>query len=234
MPRRLPIPAFAWWFAPYLVASVVHVVALAAGSPAASPTKLTLMPLLAVPILIAAITGTGTGTGTQNRQHVRTPLVLLLAAVALSWLGDSAGTFFPTAPTLPLMLGFFGLAHLAYITLFWRTLRIRRWHLLALLFVGWWIGMLVVLGPHTGALFPAVALYGIVLGGTAALATRCRPMILVGGVFFLASDTILAFRLFLPDAMPAWTSPAVMATYTVGQGLIVAGALLALHSRRLA
>ena len=47
-----------------------------------------------------------------------------------------------------------------------------------------------------------------------------------GGVFFLASDTILAFRLFMPDAMPAWTSPLVMITYCLGQGLIAAGVVV--------
>ncbi|MGB4135732.1 MAG: lysoplasmalogenase family protein [Microbacterium sp.] len=54
----------------------------------------------------------------------------------------------------------------------------------------------------------------------------------MGGAFFLASDSVLAFRLFLPDAMPAWTSPAVMLTYTLGQGLIIAGSLLALRTRK--
>ena len=68
-----------------------------------------------------------------------------------------------------------------------------------------------------------VAIYGLVLGGTAATAARCAPIIATGAAFFLASDTILAFRLFMPEAMPDWTSPLVMATYTLGQGLIVAG-----------
>ncbi|UUT35135.1 lysoplasmalogenase [Microbacterium elymi] len=51
----------------------------------------------------------------------------------------------------------------------------------------------------------------------------------IGALLFLASDTLLAFRLFLPDAMPGWTSPVVMLTYTAGQGLIAAGALAALR-----
>ena len=41
-------------------------------------------------------------------------------------LGDSAGAFFPGLPELPLMLAFFGLAHLAYIALFLRFLARRR------------------------------------------------------------------------------------------------------------
>jgi uncharacterized membrane protein YhhN len=95
----------------------------------------------------------------------------------------------------------------------------------------WWVALLLVLWPRLGALSIAVAAYGLVLGGTAALATRCHPLVVWGGAFFLASDTILAFRIFVPDAMPPWTSPLVMLTYTVGQGLIAAGAIVTLRRR---
>ena len=214
-PRRTPLP---WAFLPYIAISIVHVWALAAGSDLAAPTKLWLMPLLALPVIVSL--------------HLRPVLaiVLLLAAIILSWLGDGAGAFFPAGPELPLMLLFFGLAHVAYIVLFVRVLRERRMPWWTLVFAAWWIVMIIVLGPHTGTLLPAVAAYGLVLGGTAAVAARCHPMVAVGGVFFLISDTLLAFRLFLPD-MPGWTSPLVMFTYTLGQGLIVAGALVALRKR---
>ena len=87
------------------------------------------------------------------------------------------------------------------------------------------------MGPHAGGLLIAVAIYGVVLGATAALSTRCHPLVAIGGAFFLASDTLLALRLFLPGSLPAWSSPAIMATYTIGQGLIIAGALIALRKR---
>lgn len=205
---------------PYLTLSVIHVMALALGSPIAGPTKLTLMPLLAIPVLVAA-----------PRLRPHTAITLLIGAIVFSWLGDGAGTFFPGAPELPLMLLFFGIAHIAYILLFLRFARIRRLPWWTLVYAAWWIGMLAVLGPHTGALFSAVAGYGLVLAGTAAASARCHPFVAIGGAFFLASDTILAFRLFLPDAMPDWTSPAVMATYTIGQGLIIWGALRTLAKR---
>jgi hypothetical protein len=130
------------------------------------------------------------------------------------------------------MLGFFGVAHVAYIVLFARHLARRRMPWWALIYVLWWIGMVVVIGPHAGGLLIAVALYGLVLAGTAAFSTRCHPLVAVGGAFFLVSDSILAFRLFLPDALPDWSSPAVMFTYTVGQGLIVAGALISTRDGR--
>lgn len=209
-----------WSFIPYIAMSLVHVTALALQSDIAAPTKLWLMPLLAVPVLMSA--------------HLRpaTTIALILSAIAFSWLGDGASSFFPGGPELPLMLLFFGLAHIAYIVLFARVLAVRRMPWWALVYAVWWILMLIVLGPSTGALIFAVAAYGLVLGGTAAFSTRCHPLVVSGGVFFLISDTILAFRLFVPDAMPPWTSPLVMLTYTLGQGLIVAGALTSLRARR--
>lgn len=214
MQRRTGIRPLLWLFVPYIVLSLVHVVALAARSPWGPPTKLTLMPLLALPVIVLAA-----------RVRPRVTLALLLAAIVLSWLGDGAGTFFRTDNELPLMLLFFGLAHIAYIVLFWRYLRRTRLPWWSLVYVLWWVGMLALLWPHAGALLPAIAAYGLVLGGTAALAARCHPIIAFGGAFFLLSDTVLALRLFLPVELPHWTSPLVMLTYTLGQGLIVFGAL---------
>ncbi|WP_288873370.1 lysoplasmalogenase family protein [uncultured Microbacterium sp.] len=191
---------------------------LAVESPLAGPTKLLLMPLLAVPVVLSA-----------RKLVPRSALLMLLAALLFSWLGDGAEAFFPRAPELPLMLLFFGIAHVAYILLFARHLAMRRMPWWVLIYVAWWVAMIATLGPHTGVLLIAVAVYGLVLGGTAAFSARCHPLVAVGGAFFLMSDTILAFRLFLPDALPSWSSPAVMLTYTIGQGLIVAGALLSLR-----
>lgn len=218
-PLRTLLP---WSFLPYIVMSIVHVSALAARNELSDPTKLWLMPLLTLPVIVSL------------RLRTTLAIVLLFAAIALSWLGDSASAFFPAGQELPLMLLFFGLAHIAYIVLFNRTLRVRKMPWWALVYAAWWIAMLAVLGPHTGTLFVAVAAYGLVLGGTAAFSTRCHPLVVWGGVFFLISDTVLAFRLFVPDDMPQWTSPLVMLTYTLGQDLIIAGALVTLRARRTA
>ena len=67
----------------------------------------------------------------------------------------------------------------------------------------------------------------VVLGGTAVAASRCHPLVSWGGAFFLTSDTILAFELFMPDATPTWASPVIMFTYCLGQGLIAAGVVVA-------
>ena len=208
-------------FIPYIALSIVHVTALAVGSDAiAAPTKLTLMPLLALAVI----------WGSRGRRW--SPVAtLLLVAIGLSWLGDGAATFFPWAPTVPVMLLWFGLAHVCYIVLFLRVLARRRLPARSAVFAVWWIVLLAVLAPHLGGLLIPVALYGLVLGGTAAAASRCHNLIAWGSVFFLASDSVLAFRLFMPDAMPDWTSPLVMLTYTLGQGLMAAGALITVRAR---
>lgn len=220
--------SWCWGFLPFAAVSAVHVAARAVGaSEIAEPTKLLLMPLLAA----AAVWG---GRGGQRRglrqgelrgQRRAQPAALLLAALLFSWLGDGAGTFFPFAPELPVMLGSFGLAHICYIWLLSRYAAAGPFPRWALGFAAWWVLMLLVLWPTLGGLTAAVAAYGVVLAGTAATAARCSPTIAVGGVLFLASDTILALRIFRPDAMPDWTNPLVMLTYCAGQGLIVAGVL---------
>lgn len=208
-----------WAFMPYITVSAIHVALLALQNPAAGPSKPLLMPLLAIPVLMST-----------RAVRSRAAVSLLFAAIVFSWLGDSAGALFPDAE-IPLMLLFFGIAHLAYIAVFVRHLGVRRMPWWALAYAGWWITMLSFLGPHTGGLLIAVAVYGLILGATAAFSSRCHPLVAVGGAFFLASDTLLALRLFLPGSLPAWSSPVIMATYTIGQGLIIAGALIALRKR---
>lgn len=217
------LPRSRWWgFLPFAAVSAVHIGARAVGAPEiAEPTKLMLMPLLAA----AALWG--------GRGFLRgTPALLLPAALLFSWLGDGAGAFFPFAPELPVMLGSFGLAHLCYIWLLTRYAAAGPFPRWTPVFAAWWVLMLLVLWPALGSLTAAVAAYGIVLAGTAAAAARCAPAVAVGGVLFLASDTVLALRIFLPDAMPDWTNPLVMLTYCAGQGLIVAGVLRTRAVRR--
>lgn len=210
-------PAPRWAFAPYAIIAVAHVLILAIGPEVlAYPTKLTLMPALAAAVLWAL-------RGTTERAGATT---LLLLAIGFSWLGDGAAFFFPFfASELPAMLLCFGVAHVLYIWLFLRELRSRSLPGWTVAYAVWWIGMLVVLWPHLGALALGVAAYGLVLGGTAAAATRGSTVTAIGGAFFLASDTLLALRLFLPGADEAVAGPWIMLTYTLGQGLLGYGAV---------
>lgn len=207
-------------FAPFIFAALVHVWALAVDAhDAARPTKLMLMPFLALAVVWA------------GHRHWTSAHTILVVAIGLSWLGDGAGPLFPGTDVVPVMLLFFALAHLCYIWLFWRMLAVRRVPLWSAVYAVWYVALLVVLWPYLGALLIPVALYGIVLGATAVGAARCHPLIAWGGAFFLASDSILAFELFVPDALPAWSSPLVMTLYCLGQGLIAAGVLEATRAR---
>ena len=199
---------------PYIAVACGHVVLLAIDHAAAQPTKLLLMPLLALPVVAGA-----------GRMRSIAAVAVLLLALLFSWFGDGAGSAVEGDTVLPLMLGCFGVAHLAYILLFARLVgerAVQRW---AVGYGVWWVAMVAVVGPHAGALFPAVAIYGVVLAGTAAMATRCNAVVALGGAFFLLSDSLLAVRLFVPESAPGWFGPGVMATYALGQGLIVAGLL---------
>lgn len=209
-------------FIPYIAVSVIHVVLGLMDHPLGGfATKQLLMAALA----LAAVWATW-----DLRPWPRPAMVLVLIALAGSWIGDGAGLLFPGLPTLPMMILFFGIAHLAYIALFWKApgiadaRRVPRW---AAVYVIWWVVTLAIVGPHAGALLIPLALYGIVLGGTAALSTRFGRLVACGGAFFLLSDTLIAFREFME--VPGWIDDFVMPTYELGQGLIVFGAVAVLR-----
>lgn len=208
-----------WWgFVPYAVVSAVHIIGnFFPGWAGDVPTKLALIPLLIVAVFWAV-----RALDLRGPQP-RATILLLVIALMFSWLGDGAGTFLPWLPELPVMLASFGVTHLLYMWLFVKQVSVRRLPIWTLVYAVWWIVLVAILVPHAGSLAVAVGIYGIVLGGTATLAARCNPLIVWGAVLFLASDSVLAFRLFLPELMPLWTSPLVMLTYCAGQGLIAAG-----------
>lgn len=216
MDRRRLLP-----FVPYALVSAVHVVLLLAGSPLAGPTKLALMPLLAVAVVWAL----SASAPRPIRRGIAISAGLLLAGILFSWLGDGAAAFFPALPELPMMLLCFGLAHIAYVVLMWRGSGVSRRPLprWAFVYLLAYIVLVVLLVPHTGALTAPVVVYGLLLAATAASASRCGAVVAWGGAWFLVSDAILAFRIFVPDAMPGWTGGTVMLAYALGQGLIAYG-----------
>jgi len=213
-------------FIPYIVISAVHCLLIVFHLPGRGyETKQLLMPALA----LAAIWSLW-----NVRPRTRAAWALLLLALAASFVGDGAGLFFPELPTLPMMILFFAIAHVAYIVLFWRApgisvdlvRRVPKW---ALIYVLWWVVTLAFVGPHAGELFIPLAIYGVVLGGTAAMSTRFGLTAALGGAFFLTSDTLIALRQFM--GMPSWVGDVfIMPTYTLGQGLIVFAAVMLLRA----
>lgn len=215
------LEATRWWgFWLFAVVSVVHVGAITFSLDAAIyPTKLALMPVLAI-AAVWALRG-----ASLDRSAM-----LLFVALAFSWLGDGAAWFFPfLGDELPAMLLCFGLAHLAYMALFAFRIRERRVPPWSLVYAVWYGIMIAVLWPHLGPLLIPVIIYGTVLAGTAVLATRGGPITASGGALFLASDTLLALRLFLPGVSEAATGPWIMLTYCAGQALLVLGVALLLR-----
>lgn len=218
MRTRVLIP-----FLPYIVISIVHCVLIIFQLPGRGfATKQLLMPALA----LAAIWSVW-----RVRPWPRSAMALILLALMASWVGDGAGLFFRGLPTLPMMILFFAVAHIAYIVLFWRApdmnaaRRVPRW---VLVYAGWWVATLALVGPHAGALFVPLAIYGVVLGLTAALSSRLSKTVALGGAFFLVSDTLISLKEFM--GLPQLVSDLViMPTYTLGQGLIVFGAIALLR-----
>ncbi len=216
IPVLRPVPALT----PFTLTTIVHVAAIAAAADGlVAATKPLLMPALLAGLVLAL-------------PARRSPLLLWGGlALVFSWLGD---VLLQNPGDLAFVLGMaaFGLAHVAYIALYLgplRTRRLPRWGLALgiLLGVSWWGSMVAALALWLGALLVPVAVYGLVLGAAAVCALTTRPLIAVGAIVFLLSDTLLAFDRFLPGFSVLDADLAIMLTYCLGQGLIIAGVIAA-------
>lgn len=202
-----------WAFVPFIVASCVHLVALFVGADALStPSKWFLMPTLALGFLVAL---------PRRRSELA---IVGLIAIVLSWGGDVL-LGMPGDLGFLIGLGCFLLAHAVYVLQFRRSLRVGRMPRSAVIFVVWWVALLIVLVPHLGALTLPVAAYGAVLGLSAATALATNRLVAIGATIFLASDTVLAFKLFWPDFSLWQVDFIIMAGYVSGQGLIAWGSV---------
>jgi uncharacterized membrane protein YhhN len=175
-------------------------------------TKPLLMPLLLVGLVISLPT-------------LRSGIALFASlGILFSWAGD---VFLQTPGDAGFLvgLGCFALAHVAYLILFIRELRMRRLPWLALVYVPWWVALVVTLAPHLGALLVPVAVYGLLLGSVAAFGLACNRWIAVGTAVFLVSDTLLGLHMFLPGFDFPGVDFAIMLPYVVGQGFIAWGAI---------
>ncbi|WP_162257762.1 lysoplasmalogenase [Agromyces sp. Root81] len=198
-------------FAPYLVASALHLVLLYLGPAwSVTATKALLMPLLALAVVALV-------------RPLRAPVPLLLAAIAFSWGGDVLLSF-PGDGWFVAGLCSFLLAHVVYIVLFLRMPRTRRrppaW---SYAYWAWMIVMLGLLLPHAGMLAAPISLYAAAIGMMAMCASMHGRWIALGGAFFIVSDSVLALGRFLPGYEFAGHDFAVMSTYLAAQGLIAWG-----------
>lgn len=208
-------------FAPYVIVSVVYLVAQFVGA-----TEVTdfVKPLL-MPVLLAGVL--------FGVARVRSELALLMAvALVFSWLGDvTLGTVGDI--WFLVGLGFFLLAHVVYVVLFLRRMKtgpLRAW---ALVYLVWWVALLVVLWPHLGSLLVPVAVYGLVLGAMGAIGLSCNRWIAIGGALFVVSDSLLGLNRFHPEFELWQVHTLIMLTYIAAQGLIAFGAIRASYTARL-
>jgi uncharacterized membrane protein YhhN len=215
LPRRRAARLFLGALA---AATVVHLVAQLAGADTlAGATQVLLMPLLA-------------GVLWCETAAPRGRLVTLtLVALGLSWLGDSAPRLTSGDASFLVMVGFFLLAQVTYITAFWpfrerSVLNVQRARLLGYLVVV--VALVGVCAAGAAEMLLPVLVYGACLGAMAVLATGVNRLTALGGAVFLVSDGLIALEAFVTGfGLPAqdfW----VMATYVAAQVLIVAGVLV--------
>jgi uncharacterized membrane protein YhhN len=199
----------------YVVVATLNVASHLLGWPVlATVTKPLLMPLL-LAVLVSSLGG-------LRGRLARAVAVGLVA----SWLGDLAlmgegeGWFLAG-------LGAFLGAQVAYSTGFWpfgRTGPLRRRPLLAVPYAAWWGTLLALLAADLDELLVPVAVYGAVLVTMAALATGVHRRTAVGAALFVASDSLIALTRLGSYAVPE-PDALIMATYTLGQALLVLGVI---------
>jgi uncharacterized membrane protein YhhN len=183
-------------------------------------TKPLLMPLLLAGVVAANGLG-GRGAADTGRRVSK----LLVGALVGSFVGDTmllfSGTLFLVG-----MAGF-ACAHVCYIRLFLARARRNPGRLRGALaaYGVIWIALISSLwsGLDSSLRIP-VACYSLLLAGMATTSYGASRRTGLGGALFLLSDSMIAAHL-AHWSTPTGTGFAVMATYLVGQYLLVTGAL---------
>ena len=173
---------------------------------------------------------------TQTHKPLQTLSKWLLAAIALSWLGDVA---LLGSSDIAFQLGLvsFLLAHLAYIVVFSKNkpanipaILVQKPYFL-LLFVAYWAGFLYLLRNIRDFFIPVTVYATVLLGMAAAAFNRFGwvseasfKWVFMGALLFLFSDSLIAINKFLVPIPFAdiW----IMLLYTTSQYLIVRGCLM--------
>ncbi|TIC84813.1 lysoplasmalogenase [Nocardioides sp. GY 10113] len=201
----------------YAVVAVANVVGNLLDDPwLAHLTKPLLVPLLLAVLLL--------GVTDRGSRLVRAATV----ALVFCWLGDLA--LMGGDDWFLVGLGAFLLGQVGYCTAFattWSRNPIRDRKAVALPYLAWWALLLVALGPDLGGLIAPVAVYGAVLCTMAALALGVHRLTAVGAVSFVLSDSLIAATSLSDRFAFDASGAAVMATYTLGQALIVLGVIAA-------
>jgi uncharacterized membrane protein YhhN len=165
---------------------------------------------------------------------------LLISALFFSWVGDVV-LLFANHGVIYFIIGLvsFLIAHLFYIVLFSKlqkvnTIKYKRFIPLVLLYL---FGLLYFLWEKLGGMKIPVIIYALVISTMLLVAikgyftwnSKSGKLLLIGAVFFVLSDSILAINKFY---VPIYLSSFwIMSTYITAQFLIVKG-VLNLNSRQ--
>lgn len=172
-----------------------------------------------------------------------TPTNLLIAALAFSWMGDSL-LMFERYNSLFFIFGLvaFLCAHILFIICFGKLAardKIRLRISLLLICLVYYNVLIFVLYPHLGALKIPVMVYGFVICLMLAIALHllfiqnksAGKLIALGAVFFVCSDTCLAFNKFYHAF--EFAGIAIMVTYALAQLFIAKGVIEYITDRKI-
>ena len=227
------------WARPFLIyppVVLLHLVLLAVGAAGAPVTKALLMPALLLAVaLTAGITARSrlfpADVPRAVRGRILATVLLLGLGIVASWAGDVL-----LGPSFVAGLGSFALAHVLYIAVCNGPAAARRIPLWTLGYPAALVVVLVALWPQFGELQFVVAGYGVVLALTAMTSARVSGLTALGGGLFLASDALLAFRIFQPEFRVVFPDPwqdlLIMGLSGTGVGLIALGVLRRLAAQR--
>lgn len=206
----------------YVLVSVLNVIAVATGNDnGAALTKPLLMPLLLAWVLAMA----------GRRWPV--PLRWLAAGLVFAWVGDLL-LMGDSDLAFALGLGAFLVMQACYVVAFLRVPGpglVRAWKIALIPYVVAWIVLAALVWPGAGGMRIPVLVYGAALMAMAVAALdlvlrlpqRLAWRVAIGAGVFVVSDALIALTAFGPLTESVRTGAAIMATYTVAQGLIVTG-----------
>ncbi|WP_227487945.1 lysoplasmalogenase family protein [Brachybacterium subflavum] len=211
--------AAAW--AVYIVAAIMHMVALATNTGAlALVTKALLAPALIVAVLSAL--------SLTHRMAKR-----LTFALALAFLADIAPGFTPWAHGATSVLFLLALVvYAATLAPYWLRELDGLHLLLAIPYGGVVIGLFLACAGGAGSLLPLLVVYALVLAAVAFLSAGVNPLTWIGGTLLLLSSSVLGMSWFLPGAWIPESDLWVMGSYIAGNALLVLGLLRTVPARR--
>ena len=189
--------------------SAIFFIALLPYTPSVLTTLLKIVPITMLVILVLRSTGDWKRLG-------------ILAALVFSASGD----IFMELDNFILGLSSFLIAHICYLVVFCRNIEFNLLRvLLALIIVSSTFISATILTPNLGEMAIAVYFYiGViaVMGITTSLGAKNHPLVILGALAFMVSDSIIAFNRF--DAPIEGARYAIMITYYLAQYLLTVDA----------